>query len=40
MLTYSLVVRTSYSDPFYANLAQDAVKSWKNRDEWSDTYHE
>ncbi|KAJ6595594.1 FAD dependent oxidoreductase [Mycena vulgaris] len=34
------IVRTSYSDPFYARLAQDAIKSWKSREEWNDTYHE
>ncbi|KAJ7691752.1 FAD dependent oxidoreductase [Mycena rosella] len=34
------VVRTSYSDPFYAKFAQDAIASWKNRDEWGDVYHE
>ncbi|KAJ7076830.1 FAD dependent oxidoreductase [Mycena belliarum] len=34
------IVRTSYSDPFYSKLAQDAIESWKNREEWKDTYHE
>ncbi|KAJ7496958.1 FAD dependent oxidoreductase [Mycena latifolia] len=37
---YNRIVRTSYSDPFYAKLAQDAIKSWKAPDEWNDTYHE
>ncbi|KAF7353931.1 DAO domain-containing protein [Mycena venus] len=34
------IVRTSYSDPFYSKLASDAIKAWKNRDEWHDAYHE
>ncbi|KAG5639483.1 hypothetical protein H0H81_001605 [Sphagnurus paluster] len=34
------VVRSSYSDSFYTKLARDAIKSWKNREEWGDTYHE
>lgn len=34
------IVRTSYSDPFYAQLARDAIQSWKNVEEWGDTYHE
>ncbi|KAJ6589812.1 FAD dependent oxidoreductase [Mycena vulgaris] len=37
---FNRIVRTSYSDPFYAKLAQDAIKSWKTRDEWNDAYHE
>lgn len=35
-----LVVRSSYSDRFYAELAREAIRSWKNQDEWGDTYHE
>ncbi|THH18114.1 hypothetical protein EW146_g2820 [Bondarzewia mesenterica] len=34
------IVRTSYSDPFYAQLAHEAIQSWKNVEEWGDTYHE
>lgn len=34
------IVRSSYSDSFYTKLARDAIKSWKNREEWGDTYHE
>ncbi|KAJ7244158.1 FAD dependent oxidoreductase [Mycena haematopus] len=34
------IVRTSYSDKFYAKLASDAIQAWKARDEWHDAYHE
>jgi len=34
------IVRSSYSDAFYAKLGREAILSWKNRDEWGDTYHE
>ena len=34
------VVRSSYSDKFYAGLGREAIRSWKNRNEWGDTYHE
>jgi sarcosine oxidase / L-pipecolate oxidase len=34
------VVRTSYSDPFYAGLAYEAIRSWRDESEWGDTYHE
>jgi sarcosine oxidase/L-pipecolate oxidase len=34
------VVRTSYADVFYAQLARDAIKEWKKTDEWGDTYRE
>ncbi|KAJ7686467.1 FAD dependent oxidoreductase [Mycena rosella] len=37
---FNRIVRTSYPDPFYSKLAQDAIASWKNRDEWDDAYHE
>nr|GAT57831.1 predicted protein [Mycena chlorophos] len=37
---FNRIVRTSYSDPFYASLAQDAIREWKKADEWQDTYHE
>ncbi|KAJ7106043.1 FAD dependent oxidoreductase [Mycena crocata] len=37
---FNRIVRTSYSDPFYAKLAQDAIKAWKIQDEWEDAYHE
>jgi len=34
------IVRSSYSDMFYAKLAREAIDSWKDREEWGDTYHE
>ncbi|KAI0057880.1 FAD dependent oxidoreductase [Artomyces pyxidatus] len=34
------IVRTSYSDPFYAQFARDAIEAWKDVEEWGDTYHE
>ncbi|KAF8178597.1 FAD dependent oxidoreductase [Mycena galopus ATCC 62051] len=34
------IVRTSYSDKFYSQLASDAIQAWKTRDEWHDAYHE
>ncbi|KAI9508539.1 FAD dependent oxidoreductase [Russula earlei] len=34
------IVRTSYSDIFYAQLARDAIQEWKKTDEWGDTYRE
>ncbi|KAJ4483807.1 FAD dependent oxidoreductase [Lentinula aciculospora] len=35
------IVRTSYSDPFYAKLAKEAIQSWKEDvDIWGDSYHE
>ncbi|KAF9451499.1 FAD dependent oxidoreductase [Macrolepiota fuliginosa MF-IS2] len=34
------VVRTSYSDKFYTELALEAIAKWKNRQFWADTYHE
>ncbi|CAK5281835.1 unnamed protein product [Mycena citricolor] len=34
------IVRTSYSDPFYCELAKDAIAAWKDTELWSDTYHE
>jgi len=34
------VVRTSYADVFYAQLARDAIKEWKKTEEWGDTYRE
>ncbi|KAM6502510.1 FAD dependent oxidoreductase [Amanita muscaria] len=34
------IVRSSYSDPFYANLGREAIHSWRNREEWGDSYHE
>ncbi|KIM81419.1 hypothetical protein PILCRDRAFT_8774 [Piloderma croceum F 1598] len=33
------VVRSSYSDNFYARLAQEAIQSWKTK-EWGNTYQE
>ncbi|KAJ7502939.1 FAD dependent oxidoreductase [Mycena galericulata] len=37
---FNRIVRTSYSDPFYAKLAQEAIRSWRDQAEWNDTYHE
>jgi sarcosine oxidase/L-pipecolate oxidase len=34
------VVRSSYSDKFYAALAREAMDAWKVRKFWGDTYHE
>ncbi|KAF9788033.1 FAD dependent oxidoreductase [Thelephora terrestris] len=34
------IVRSSYPDDFYTSLAKDAVKSWKDEDEWGKHYHE
>ncbi|KAI0343725.1 FAD dependent oxidoreductase [Trametopsis cervina] len=34
------IVRSSYSDPFYTELARDAMELWKDRNLWGDTYHE
>ncbi|KAG5715025.1 L-pipecolate oxidase [Termitomyces sp. T112] len=34
------IVRSSYSDVFYAKLAREAIVAWKNRSEWRDTYKE
>ncbi|KAK2463141.1 hypothetical protein APHAL10511_004796 [Amanita phalloides] len=34
------IVRSSYSDKFYAELGKEAIHSWKDRGEWGDTYHE
>ncbi|KAG6878196.1 hypothetical protein C0993_010957 [Termitomyces sp. T159_Od127] len=34
------VVRSSYSDIFYTELAREAITAWKNRSEWHDTYRE
>ncbi|EFI28135.1 hypothetical protein CC1G_14162 [Coprinopsis cinerea okayama7 len=34
------IVRSSYNDKFYAELARHAILSWKNVEEWDDTYHE
>lgn len=34
------IVRTSYSDRFYTQLAHDSIQSWKDIEEWGDTYHE
>ncbi|KAI0042630.1 FAD dependent oxidoreductase [Auriscalpium vulgare] len=34
------VVRTSYSDPYYTQLARDAIAAWKDEEMWGDTYHE
>ncbi|CCL99199.1 uncharacterized protein FIBRA_01214 [Fibroporia radiculosa] len=34
------VVRSAYSDMFYAQLARDAIAAWKDAEEWGDIYHE
>lgn len=34
------VVRSSYSDRFYAELAREAIVSWKDQKKWGNTYHE
>ncbi|TFY82998.1 hypothetical protein EWM64_g1011, partial [Hericium alpestre] len=34
------LVRTSYSDSFYSQLAHKAIQAWKNEDMWGDTYRE
>ncbi|THH33067.1 hypothetical protein EUX98_g1151 [Antrodiella citrinella] len=34
------VVRSSYSDVFYTQLARDAIAEWKNEAEWGYCYHE
>ncbi|KAF9039442.1 FAD dependent oxidoreductase [Hymenopellis radicata] len=37
---FNRIVRSSYYDPFYSKLAQDAIASWKDRDLFGDSYHE
>ncbi|KAF8633404.1 hypothetical protein AX17_004575 [Amanita inopinata Kibby_2008] len=37
---FNRIVRSAYSDVFYSKLAREAILSWKNSDEWADTYHE
>ena len=39
LIQHPPVVRSSYSDNFYAQLAQEAIRSWKSK-EWENTYHE
>jgi hypothetical protein len=34
------VVRTAYADPFYANLAKEAIHAWKNESWLEGAYHE
>lgn len=34
------IVRSSYSDKFYAGLAREAINAWKDRKFWGNTYHE
>ncbi|KAL6298818.1 FAD dependent oxidoreductase [Sparassis latifolia] len=36
----SKVVRSAYADPFYSDLAREAIAAWKNKDEWADSYRE
>ena len=40
MIPTFVVVRSSYNDKFYAGLAREAIKAWKDRRIWGDTYHE
>ncbi|TFK51113.1 FAD dependent oxidoreductase [Heliocybe sulcata] len=37
---FNRIVRSSYSDPFYSQLAREAIAAWKDQAEWDDTYHE
>ncbi|TFK44882.1 FAD dependent oxidoreductase [Crucibulum laeve] len=37
---FNRIIRSSYSDRFYAELARDAILSWKFEEKWGDTYHE
>lgn len=32
------IVRTSYPDVFYTQLARDAIQEWNKSDEWGDCY--
>ncbi|KIM40277.1 hypothetical protein M413DRAFT_175851 [Hebeloma cylindrosporum] len=34
------IVRSSYSDRFYTELAREAISSWKDHAKWGDTYRE
>ncbi|KAF9526632.1 FAD dependent oxidoreductase [Crepidotus variabilis] len=34
------IVRSSYADLFYAELAREAISSWKDREKWGDIYDE
>ncbi|PSR73762.1 hypothetical protein PHLCEN_2v10406 [Hermanssonia centrifuga] len=34
------IVRSSYSDIFYSQLAREAIHLWKDESVWGDTYHE
>jgi sarcosine oxidase/L-pipecolate oxidase len=34
------VIRSSYSDIFYAKLAREAIDRWKHDEMWADAYHE
>jgi len=40
MIPAFVVVRSSYNDKFYAELAREAINAWKDRRFWGDTYHE
>lgn len=37
---FNRIVRSSYSEPFYARFAREAIAAWKDQSEWDDTYHE
>jgi hypothetical protein len=41
-VNFPQVVRSSYADPFYTQLARDAIREWKNEKEWGvgGYYHE
>ncbi|TFK20780.1 FAD dependent oxidoreductase [Coprinopsis marcescibilis] len=34
------IVRSSYADSFYAQLAREAIELWKMKEVWGDAYHE
>ncbi|KAF8911466.1 FAD dependent oxidoreductase [Gymnopilus junonius] len=34
------IVRSSYDDRFYSELAREAISSWRDREKWGDSYHE
>jgi sarcosine oxidase/L-pipecolate oxidase len=40
LISWLLVVRSSYQESFYATLAQNAIDKWLNDDDWKGIYHE
>jgi len=34
------VVRSSYADRYYCDLAREAIGQWKDKEKWEDSYHE